>query len=1500
MEFVEEFGIESFFNICFDAGVDVVSEEEFEKGDALGAGASMTVYRGRWKKSQGRLVAMKYFNASLPQYSQSTRGLPPRYRQMLQSSVHELRIVSHDRMRNHENIVNILAVSWKRHGDSDATKFLVPVLIMELADDSHPTLSALVQRGASLPLRLELLRDVLEGLHVLHSMSVIHGDIKPENVLIFRTDGQQLRAKISDFGVSQPHEDYDWVALGTAYWNAPECLSGAPADLEPFSRSYQRDIYSFGLLACFALLEEKPFDELGWDLGQISEAKLRDEIGSLLSPRWRLHLARGQDLDLQQLTTGDAFWQVRKSAEWKRQDGDMPHEFLISLKQVLQLDPCKRLSLGMIRESLLRVTSQRKVFKEVWERKNGPVLAYRGDVLRYKSTNLSGGFAADTPVPLQGELYRGFLESARSENRRVKTQAMLSLGHFHMKSFGTEEDYRSSLRWFCRAAQMGSLQGKVMLFRLESVVKKQATSICDHVSVRDRSSWMIDCLMSYSNPGYDPRLALPGAGTGDFRKRLDRLEGILRQIDPYVVERGFYRDIEANIVKCPALHNPDLSIREALDQYPDLLQALLDDDPDALGNLLSDPAHPIPQEVMDCLVTVTTDARAVKVIGSLIQRHGLDPNVSVDGELSPVNRALARSDVSIANILADNGADLNDTVPLIGAIVQGQSYGSMKFVFDALLAGTAGVDQERYLLYRSSSVWHQCLDGLMPFMDDHTDKTKTPPDSMEPPMLNAILYNRLDHLWSLLAMGGNPNVRYGGITALYVAVRCRRAFAVGLLLAFGADPNARHERNGHGTPLHDICGPSIQPASEPVSYFRGVDVFGHKFESRPEKAEEKESHRKPIIRLLLEYGADADALCSEGFTPLMTAIASPVPFGFSMARLFYECGVGLTGRGLRHESVFHMAVLTKNLSDLQHLIPLADGELLNAQNNLGHTPLFLAAGQEDIEGVLRLLLGSGADMSIRAADGRSPLDVAMLEGHESNVDILLSHTSRLTAVERDMVLSANPINGRTAAHVASCSPRQDSALRFLNKIATLTSELDCLDHTLLTPIHVAAARGNINAIDLLVSHGADMDREGINGMRALDVAKLAGQYGVVRYLISRVARWGAVGGDMNLDRAGIWEVLAEVVEGYGPAEAGSTAEMEEEHRQRCVEAASSTGKSFAETEQGYRELLQARQTTLGEQHPLTIWTMNNLATAHERYGQVGLVATVFRRGWELSVKVLGDDSLVSQDFAKKFLRVQQDRGIDDVDGKKVSNWMAKHGYQPFPTTEWHFPMGQTLADASPAPGDSDEPACYRKECPEASTMSCPDCGVSRYCSESCRAMDIIDPQTQHLEICVPTIHLEEAADTEVYDLMEKSEDKEGLEGPLSPIERGYFAPSDFDNRRPRVQSGLKVFLNPSHFERPFRYRTKKNSTLHLFLNRTYEICLPFSEHLQAWRVPTSGEMVVNVSGTDFMMRTAVSGMQGDGTSDYYRMPSPFFLIVEWDVDLSSVMERRVSRVGSDQ
>lgn len=78
-------------------------------------------------------------------------------------------------------------------------------------------------------------RDVVEGLMYLHSQNVIHGDIKPENLLI-ASDG---RIKIGDFSISQIFKDNDdelHRSSGTPVFTAPECslgltYHGKPADV---------------------------------------------------------------------------------------------------------------------------------------------------------------------------------------------------------------------------------------------------------------------------------------------------------------------------------------------------------------------------------------------------------------------------------------------------------------------------------------------------------------------------------------------------------------------------------------------------------------------------------------------------------------------------------------------------------------------------------------------------------------------------------------------------------------------------------------------------------------------------------------------------------------------------------------------------------------------------------------------------------------------------------------------------------------------------------------------------------------------------------------------------------------------------------------------------------------------------------------------------------------------------------------------------------------------
>ncbi|KAH8726359.1 hypothetical protein GQ44DRAFT_725949 [Phaeosphaeriaceae sp. PMI808] len=80
--------------------------------------------------------------------------------------------------------------------------------------------------------RLKLCVDISAGLHQLHSCGLIHGDLKPQNVLIFE-GGRWPVAKLADFGLSTNDSSVEGVYVhigGTPGWQAPEIEKGNRVD----------------------------------------------------------------------------------------------------------------------------------------------------------------------------------------------------------------------------------------------------------------------------------------------------------------------------------------------------------------------------------------------------------------------------------------------------------------------------------------------------------------------------------------------------------------------------------------------------------------------------------------------------------------------------------------------------------------------------------------------------------------------------------------------------------------------------------------------------------------------------------------------------------------------------------------------------------------------------------------------------------------------------------------------------------------------------------------------------------------------------------------------------------------------------------------------------------------------------------------------------------------------------------------------------------------------
>lgn len=99
-----------------------------------------------------------------------------------------------------------------------------------------------------------IIREVGGALAHAHRRSVVHRDIKPQNILV---DGESGRSLVTDFGIARTSDagslTATGVVLGTASYLAPEQVTGDPVD-------HRADIYALGVMAYELLAGRTPFE----------------------------------------------------------------------------------------------------------------------------------------------------------------------------------------------------------------------------------------------------------------------------------------------------------------------------------------------------------------------------------------------------------------------------------------------------------------------------------------------------------------------------------------------------------------------------------------------------------------------------------------------------------------------------------------------------------------------------------------------------------------------------------------------------------------------------------------------------------------------------------------------------------------------------------------------------------------------------------------------------------------------------------------------------------------------------------------------------------------------------------------------------------------------------------------------------------------------------------------------------------------------------------------
>jgi ankyrin repeat protein len=217
----------------------------------------------------------------------------------------------------------------------------------------------------------------------------------------------------------------------------------------------------------------------------------------------------------------------------------------------------------------------------------------------------------------------------------------------------------------------------------------------------------------------------------------------------------------------------------------------------------------------------------------------------------------------------------------------------------------------------------------------------------------------------------------------------------------------------------------------------------------------------------------------------------------------------IKGLKSQDEPDFPTTILIETVA-LKHL-PIAKsllqhGAKVNEVDALGMTALYTAACQGNLP-MAKLLISHLANIGLGIlVDGYTALHIAVYKNHGDMVEYLL---------EAGGDLNAKDWFGRSLLHIASECGHVQIARCLLNYGADINSckinasvreSFFSLEHTLATPLHVAAKHKQIGIIKLLHKHQIDLNAIDCHGQTALHYAVKQGHYIVVRQLVQYGAK----------------------------------------------------------------------------------------------------------------------------------------------------------------------------------------------------------------------------------------------------------------------------------------------------------------------------------------------------------------------------------------------------------
>lgn len=191
---------------------------------AIGHGAYAAVHRAIY---EGRVVAVKQFTLGMDE------------REALNAFRKEVEVLMTVKHKNTLTMIGVL--SHPR----------LLLLVTEFCENGSLD-SFLEKRTCSYVEKLRLLCGAAEGVRYLHSVGIVHRDLKCCNILV-ASDGT---AKIADFGFATMQKNRQTMAGGTVEWMAPELLRDDDCLVQC---TEAMDTFSFGIVLWEVFTGKRPY-----------------------------------------------------------------------------------------------------------------------------------------------------------------------------------------------------------------------------------------------------------------------------------------------------------------------------------------------------------------------------------------------------------------------------------------------------------------------------------------------------------------------------------------------------------------------------------------------------------------------------------------------------------------------------------------------------------------------------------------------------------------------------------------------------------------------------------------------------------------------------------------------------------------------------------------------------------------------------------------------------------------------------------------------------------------------------------------------------------------------------------------------------------------------------------------------------------------------------------------------------------------------------------------